>query len=234
MALFGISSNRFIGPNLRILAASISVFGVVALLFVFLAKTGYSRISTQFGELKSNQTQEKSLGKKVSILKQVQKGILDQTNTSLVAMPEKNPGALVMRIVKVIAEENSITLGKVELKGQSNYGHGITSMSMSTGGRVSGGVLSLVNFVNSLSEMAPIIGVGDIKLSDTGDDLSFSLEIRVFWAELPEHLPSISESIDELTPKEKELLARLSTLTKPSFETVFVPTDFQDRVNPFN
>jgi hypothetical protein len=212
----------------------ILVFSIVLIIIVIFV--GLTRIPLQLEKLKSDKVVETSLNEKLSVLQQVETGVLEKSSLSLIALPDKNPAPFTISILKTFAEERAIIIDNIKV-GKVTGAQGDTDgIKIIMNAKSDGGVLPIGEFIQDISEALPISTVDVVKISKVLDDpsgASFKLELVSYWADLPEQIPPISEPIQQLSQNENSLLENLSNLKQPEF-TVLAPSESKERETPFN
>ncbi|OGM28431.1 hypothetical protein A2962_04720 [Candidatus Woesebacteria bacterium RIFCSPLOWO2_01_FULL_39_61] len=228
MSLF----RKILTPNIMVLLGPISVLLGVIILFVIILNNGYSQIKTQLSTLKTTRNSENQLQTKLDKLKDIPPGILDNSSDVIVVLPYKNPGILIISQMRLYANNNSLSLSKIELKNASKTNDQLAKMQLSGEFDIPN-FLSAVNFLKNMISSAPISTLDEltIKLSQAGA-LEGELKTSAYWADLPTQLPPLNEPFRELTKEEQDLLTKVANFSQPEFTTL-PPTTPGQRENPF-
>jgi hypothetical protein len=234
MAKFAFPEKRVISPKvIRILSGPILILTFLIVLIIIVIQTGYSRIPTQLEKSKSGKAKERVLSENLSVLRQVQAGVLEQSSACLFALPEKNPSPFTLSLMKRFAEDKSILIEKVKTTNIHETQEGISSIRILITAKSDGGILPVRDFIQDFLEAVPISRVDVVELDDVSDEIGFELELSNYWSGLPEQLPAIDAPIRQLTEKESDLLERVATLERPEFTTL-APAQSTERETPFN
>lgn len=209
------------------------MFLVVIALFVVVLNNGYSQIRTQLASLKTTRNTENTLKTKFDKLREVSPGVINNSDSVIIALPDKNPGILMVSQMRLFSINNALTLTKVELKDSSKINDQLAKMQLS-GEFEMPDLRSAVNFLHSLINSAPVSTLEELSVkSDQTGIRQGEIKISVYWADLPTQLPSLTEPFEELTEEEQNLLTKVAGFTQPEFTTL-PPTSPGQRENPFN
>ena len=231
MSFISSLGRKITSPNITSLA--IPLVFIIALLFlsIYGGSLAYREVRGNLNTLKEAQKNEKILEQKLSILEELKKGILDQADSSIIALPDKNPGLWAMALLKSSAQASSLTLSNNELS-QSVSDESLSQVEFSSS--VNGELASLINFLKGISSLTPVQIIDKVGLTreTDGKNVTASLKLSFFYSPLPTKLPQLMEPIKELTAAEKELLNKVVGLTRPEFTTLS-PAMPEGRDNPF-
>ena len=218
-----------IDPNLRVLLIPLVLIIVSLGLLVFSVNMGYKQITGQLGQLNEIEEREIKLATKLEILREVQAGLLEYSNASLIAVPDKNPVAWTSSLLKKSIYQNNLTLKKVKGNARLNDG---ALYDVILGLELGGELKDLMSFAGSTMEMAPIIKIKSMDISKEKDSYVAKVESVTHWADLPKKLPALDEPITTLSENELRVLADLKTLLRPEFN-VLEPQTESSRQSPF-
>ena len=233
MKIFGRSIIRLISPNIKVMAIPVAVLLVVAILFIYLTKVGYSRVTKQISEYKLAQKTENILSGKLGLLKKVESEIADDTDSTILALPDKNPATWSISQLRLKSIENGLTMDSINVANSNSFEENINSIAI--GVQITGQELAqILSFLSSLPTFAPISTTGEIQM-EKGEDGGWAAntEVSIYWSKLPPTLPAIDETLNDLSNEEKTVLNKVSSLTKPTF-TVLEPSGPKERLTPFN
>lgn len=230
--IFSLIKEKLFGPNVKVLALPVGLIVVLFVLFIYALKTGYSQISTRVNNLRDSEKQEQILEERVEILREIQDGILAQSDISIIAVPNKNPALWVLSQLKNTASENSLTLLNTRIRNEDNVDETLKKMNLEFSAE--GEILSIMSFVKSVEKFAPVTRVEAISIVNTQEgSVTASIGTTIFWGELPTKIPPLTEPIKRLSAKENELFAVVDKLRRPTF-TVLTPIEPSLRETPFN
>ena len=229
--IFAVAKEKLFGPNVKALVGPAALILVLVALFVYAAKTGYSQISLRLKELRSAQKEEAVLEQKLEILREIEEGILAQTDVSLVAMPDRNPALWMIAQLKDSAEASSLLLFDNTLKSESKDETGLAKMDLGT--TAQGNFDSVMSFLKSINSLAPVSTIERVEVVQDEGVASAKIQLSVYWADFPTKIPPLAEPIYRLTAQQEEVLTKISRLKRPIF-TVLQPGKPSARENPFN
>lgn len=230
-SIFGILKERLFGPNVRVLAFPVLIIAALIILILFVVKTGYARVSLRLEDLQAAQKDEAVLEQKLEILQEIERGILAQTDVSLIAMPDKNPALWVIGQLKGTAQANSVFLHDNKLRSGSKDETGLTKIALETTGE--GGLGQIFGFLRAIDSLAPVFTIERVRIEENKGIVSANLKLFLYWADLPTRLPPLTDPIKRLTAQEEEIFAKIAKLKRPSF-TVLKPSQPSIRESPFN
>ena len=203
MAVFGITKTKLekISPNVIVILLPILAVVATAILFFFLTRFGLSHATSTFKELSSTKKVEKQLEQKVSDLSQMQAIVLDQSNIAILALPSKNPGAVVIQAIKSYAAKNFMELEKIELANVSEAA-GANKIKLRIETKGGSSVFSIVDLVKSVSEGLPLVTIEVIDVKFKGDELIVKLTFGFIGRLFPKSCPQLMSLLRHL-PKMK-------------------------------
>ncbi|MBU0570416.1 hypothetical protein KKB40_06620 [Patescibacteria group bacterium] len=233
MAVLEIPKKRLIGPSIKALMEPALVVCVTAVLFFILLKTSYIQINLQLSNLEMAKRTEGILEEKVFILRQIKEGVLEYTNTSVTALPEKNPAPVIISQLKAFSRNSSVNLDKIKSGTISVSGENVSMAQLSVEVESAEELSMIIDFINTLPNTLPLLTINNIEMTGLNGEPAMKLTASYYWSAFPTQLPPITEPIKDLLPNERVLLSELSSFLKPSF-TVLQPTQPRERANPFN
>lgn len=219
-----------IPPNIRAFMLPVGLLFVLIVLFIFSFKIGLERIKTQRDTLNKAQSDEKILTDKESLLRQFEIEVGSTADTTATALPDKNPALSILSQLKAFAATRGIILANAKI-GQEVTGQDVSRVDITFD--ADGDFTQVMDFLNSLENVAPIIFIGKTKITQIAGISRATTTIRGFWAPLPSKLPSLTEPIKDLTSAERELLQKVTSLSQPAFLEI-VPAEASGRIDPFN
>lgn len=228
---FGLKINTgdsLVNPNVKLLAVPVLSTSVFTILLIFAISTGYSKIITQNEDLEIAKKSEAILETKVQILRKIEDGILEYSDDSIVAMPDRNSSLWALVQVKRLAQKHNIDLSELSV---SSQGGGV-SLSLNLSGE-SGAV---IDYLKEVRRLAPVMTLGEVSI-DSGNGIGVfiaSTSVTTTWADLPTELPPLTQPITDLNEKEKNLLDQIARLEHPEFTSLSPSGQTEERVDPFN
>ncbi len=231
-----ISSNsliRSISPNIKVMAIPVIVLAVVVTLFVYMINVGYSRITKQIEEYKTNQGIEGVLSGKLTLLKNVQSEVEDNTDTTILALPDRNPATWSISQLRQESIKNQVTMDSINVSNPASIEENLNTMDIDIH-VVGEDIAKVLNFLMGLTTYAPISTIREAQMEKSqGGGLEASVKTSIYWSQLPLTLPAIDEPVNDLTSEEKQILNQISSLTRPTFTTL-EPAAPKERLIPFN
>ena len=235
MTILSFTFDRATIRSIKHIGIPVLVILTVFLVSLGLYKEGIPRITTLRKQLSDSRRAQTVLENKISILKEVRDSNLIQVDTVYVALPEKNPAPLVISHIKTISETHGITLRDLDLSKPkvTETANGLNSAELEFD-ISSKDMTSLINFLLDIRNVSPIINMDEIEIgAEVEGTFASNVKTFVYWASLPETLPSLTEAIDTLTSEEQQLIGRVSNLKMPVF-TKLDPQPPGIREVPFN
>ncbi|MBN1168783.1 hypothetical protein JXA63_02735 [Candidatus Woesebacteria bacterium] len=218
-----------IDPNIRVILKPL-MFIVIAFGFlIFTINTGFSQINKQMTKLQNINDKEDMLNTKLNILRNIQEGLLEYSNASLIAVPDKNPAVWSVSSLRQSIYENDLTLTKVQARANASNKN-LFNVTIEL--ELKGSLRDLVVFADSLDKQAPIVKKRSMEISREGGKYTADIELSTYWAELPKKIPAINEPITSLSVKELEILVDIKNLLRPDFD-VLEPQQDSLRESPF-
>lgn len=203
---------------------------LAVLLFILAVKVGLDRINDQRQKVLEGRRIENTLVAKEALLREVEVDISGFVDSASSAVPEKNPALVMLSQLKNLALVNGLTLTTFKVASETQAA-GLGSVDVSFD--IDGTLPATLSFLKSLSTIAPISTIEKVKVNTASQVASSNITIRVYFAEYPAKLPSLTEAVNNLTEEERKLLDMLSGLTQPVF-TSLTPQPASGRVTPFN
>lgn len=231
---FGVSINTkgsIINPNIKLVAYPGFAIAILTILLFLTISTGFSRIQTQTETLRAAESDVSVLATKVEILREISAGILGHTDTSIMAMPEKNSGLWTLWQIKSLAQTHEVEISSIGFGSQAGQS-GLGGVSITFDAR--GNINSIINYLKDVETLAPVMILDVVGLSSDGGEFIASTAVATHWASLPTKLPPLTQPITRLSQSEEDLLNRLGRLNRPEFTTLFPTEEPSGRDDPFN
>lgn len=222
-----------LSPNIKIISVPLVTIVTVIMIFILFAPQGYSRINSKMTEFKNTQKEENILSSKLDSLKRLSSASLDPEDTSVIALPSKNPGMWIVSQIRRSSRETDIEIVKMSIL-NVNEKDEIKSSDVQFE-LEAGEYQSLLNFVKDLVVMLPIYSLKIISVErGQGEGVLFTgkVEATFYWSDFPKTLPAMNEPLNELTEDEINLIGIISGFKRPAF-TELTPGQPQDRPMPF-
>ncbi|QQG41384.1 MAG: hypothetical protein HYV90_04470 [Candidatus Woesebacteria bacterium] len=203
----------------------------VSILIVVVGKFGLSKISEVRTALTKAQADKVLLTQKFNILRTVLVSVGDAADVSLMALPQTNPALAVASQIKLVASENSVLISGVKSGSEVADKTGLSRSDISF--NISGSRTGVLAFIKGIQNIAPLIVVDKIKISENNGVVDSSISIKSFWSPLPTKLPSITTQVADLSAAEKQLITDMGSLRKPVF-VVVPPSTGAGKTDPFS
>ena len=165
---------------------------------------------------------QSTLTQKWNILRSISQVSSNWADLTLYALPKTNPSLQYLSQLRLLAAENGLILSDVKVSSGGETAGNLSAINGSFS--VLGAKESITSFCQSLGRMAPLTVISKIDLSDGGGASKADIGTRTFYASLPKTIPSISQSITDLTASEKELITEIESLSTPAIGQTFTPS----------
>ena len=230
MEIFGISIKATIKPNLRVLVLPSMLLIILVTLTAIVFKNGITRISAQLNNLQDSKKTENILQEKVDVLRRIQGAVLNQADITALAIPEKNPGVLMLSQINQKAESLGLTV--VDRKTGSLPKPIADMSSMKLIFALEGELPTMVDLAKDIKELAPLSTINVVRINKERGILSMKVDMEVYWGDFPTLLPPLTEPIKTLSQNEEMMVNNLGKLEKPAFIELEASAP-QPRENPF-
>jgi len=204
---------------------------IVIILFVIVGKFGISQVTDLRAKINDAKKTQSTLSEKLKILKSLSQTAVSSADSVTFALPKSNPSLQIMSQLKLLASNNLLVLS--DIRASISSGDSSNLSSVTTSFNVTGPREQIISFIKSIDSIAPITLVDKMQLSeDKGVNIA-NISTRTYWAEFPSTIPTVTQSVTDLTVSEKDLLMQISNLTFPSFGETVTATDSAINPNPF-
>ena len=230
MEIFGISIKATIKPNLRVLILPSMLLAILVILTTIVFKNGITRISAQFRNLEDSKKTENILQEKVNVLRRIEGVLLNQADITALAIPEKNPGVLMLSQISQKAESLGLIVADRKTVSSPRPIAGMSSMKLVV--VLEGELPTMINLAKEIKELAPLSTINVVRINEEGKTLSMEVDMAVYWGDFPTLLPPLTEPIKTLSQNEEMMVSDLGKLEKPAFVELEASAP-QPRENPF-
>ena len=212
---------------------TVAVFPLLAviILFIIVGKFGLSKISEVRAGLAKAQKDRTILTQKTDILRTVSASVGESANAALGVLPESNPSLAVVSQIKLLALENSVLVSGIKSGPEIADKTGLLRTDISFD--IIAPRDQMIAFIKATGNIAPVIVVDKIKLSENGGVERAAISVKSFWSPLPTKLPLLTTEITNLTEAEKQLITDMGSLRKPVF-VIVPPSTGTGRTDPFS
>jgi Tfp pilus assembly protein PilO len=212
-----------------ILSAVLPTFAIVILALI-VANIGLGRISDMRRQISTSQRNVATLTEKISVLTTVQNVVADNASVVAIALPDSNPSLAVLNQLKSLAATNSVVLASIKSGAEIQDASGLSRSDITF--EVQGGKGEVVNFIKSISTIAPISVVDQIRLNQTNATTRASLTVKTYWSSLPTQLPAVTQAVSQLSQEEIQQIGELQGLIRPQF-SILTPEAGGGKPDPF-
>ena len=231
MAVFGISVKGLIKPNLKALALPIGLLIVLVLSAFVVATNGIKQISAEIIKLREAKSAVVQLEEKEGLLKRIQGVVLSQADASVIALPDKNPGLIMLSQLNASSETKQVELKEKNIRIGGGINKTLPGALISF--KTESDLATVLGFLKEIKALAPVSNLEQINISQDEGVFSVTTELIVYWSDFPTEIPKVSEPVTSLSPSEQALLDEITKLVKPQF-IEFAPSAPSVRENPFN
>jgi hypothetical protein len=130
-------------------------------------------------------------------------------------MPENNSALVVLTQLKILSGVRGVFLGNVKSGAEVKDESGLSRVDITFDSR--GTKESVMAFLKDTKNLAPIVKLNKIKISQALGETLATVSVMAFWSELPKTIPSVTEGISDLTPAERATLTEIGGLIQPIF-----------------
>jgi len=173
------------------------------------------------------QVDEVTLTQKLSVLQTVSPTAATGANVVVSAVPDANPALAVISQLKILASGNGIILSAIKVATGAVNPSGLNNVDISF--TAVGTRLQIFSFLEATAQIAPITIADKVRMAESAGAVRADISVKSYWADFPKTIPSVTQPITDLTPPERETLAKTSALTQPTFLQV---SPSQGNVNP--
>jgi Tfp pilus assembly protein PilO len=205
-------------------------FFILALLYIFLLRTGLANISEQSQAIKTAKKSENVLKEKEALLKSLQPTLPSYVSAASMALPEKNPALAVTSQLKRFAGENALFLEDLKIGGEKPA---IEKASLGISFSVTGTLEAIFRFLQQVNTSAPVILLTSAEFSQTGEGATVDLKANFFWAPYPNKISPLESPLVKFTEDDLNTLAKLENLKGFSY-TSLTPQSPSERITPFS
>lgn len=230
MVILGISVERVIKPNIRIMAPPIFMAVVLVICGVIVFKNGLASIYSNLKKLEDVDKTLAILQERVDVLREIQGIVLSQADISVVSLPNRNPSLIMLSQLGNLATQKEVVIVN---KSTQTATSGLTELfSMQIRLNIEGQFTNLLSFANDIDKIAPLSTLEEVDIAKSAEGVNSSISMSVYWGDFPTKIPAITEPIKTLTATENDLLDQLANLTRPDL-TDLQASEPASRDNPF-
>lgn len=216
--------------NSKEILNSTAPFFIVLVLIIITAKFGLGKVFDQNLEVKKLTLEKTTLNQKIKILSSLTDSTEFRTTSAAIALPELNPSLTVVSQLKSLALQNGIILLGIKAGAETKDTSGLLRVDISF--EIDGAKPLIINFIKEVSNIAPITLLDKVKIADSGELTRADISVKSFWSPFPKTISGVTESVNDLTEQEVQVLTEIENLTMPEF-VVNSTTIENARENPF-
>lgn len=216
----------------RQILKSIAPFLIIVVLFYIVGKFAVSQILNIKNQINVAKTSQSVLSDKLTVLKSVSKIAVAGVDSVLFALPKTNPSVLAITQLKNLAAGNALVITDVKTSVAGNVDKGGVGY-INTTFSVTGSREQIMSFIKGIENIAPITFVEKMELNENAGLNVANIGTRTYYAPLPVTIPTVSESITDLTASEKEMLSQMGKLIRPIMASVVNASSSGTNSNPF-
>ncbi len=205
---------------------------IVVALFIFAGKFAIGQIKNVSTQIKEAKKTQSVLSEKLKTLRSVSLVSASGSTAAIIALPKSNPSLQIISQIRNLASMNLLLIEGIRASvsesdiGQMSY---VTTSFNLVGPRE-----AISAFVKGIEGIAPMSFVDKLSLVEDGSGgTAASVTVKTYFAPLPSTIPTVTQSVTDLTASEKELLKQISSLTQPVIDTGIVATVSGANPNPF-
>ncbi len=205
-----------ISENDKQILKSVAPLVIVIILFVIVGKFAIAQVTNLRNQISEAKKTQSVLSNKLNILRSISQVSISGTNAALIALPKSNPSLQVMSQLKFLASSNLVVIEgiKVSMAGDSSdsLSHVTTSFN------IIGPKDAIIAFVKSVDTIAPITFVEKMELVEDSGLSAANITTKTYYASLPTTIPTVTQTITDLTSSEKDLLSQIGGLSQSALE----------------
>lgn len=218
--------------EIKFLKKPVVILFIIIILLVIVFYIGLKNLSSLKTRMDENKIIETTLGEKVLILETVASVLPDDITFLDIVLPSK--GAVLYGISQVKNQAINFNLIVSNMKSGTTVveANGVSKNSISF--EIIGEEQNVSEFLDSFSKLLPLMTIDRVSINKSSDFIRAEVTINVYSANLPQKIPSVAGSINELTNEEISLLKELVTYGLPQFIEPKVNDVMEKKVDPFN
>lgn len=218
--------------QLNFLAKPIALLSLIIILFLIVLIAGIKQINIIRDKIATGKKTEISLSYKAGTLESVSQNLPKDVTFLDVILPSKGSVLYGLSQVKNQALVAGVTVSSLKTGSSVEDSPGIFKTSILFDAE--GEEQSIYNFLDSFSRLLPLMNVEKVGLTNLQGSTLANVSISVYSAKLPTKIPSITESVTELSSQEIKILQELSEYEMPVFIEPSATLPTQLKTDPFN
>jgi len=226
-----LNGNMNVSENDKQILKSVAPLVVVIILFFVAGKFAISQVKSLRDQISEAKKTQSVLSNKNIVLRTISQVSEAGSSAALIALPKSNPSLQVVSQLKSLASANAVVMDTVKSSAPVDTSGDLVYVTTSF--NLKGPRDSILSFVKSVENLAPITYIEKIGLSEDGGSIEAVISVKTYFAPLPKTIPTITQPITDLTSTEKSLLSEITGLTQPAFTEVTFATSGAINANPF-
>lgn len=214
----------------QVLKSTLPLF-VVVLLFIFAGKFAVSEIQKINNQIKETKKTQSVLSQKLNTLRSVSQLSVSGTNAAITALPKSNPSLQVVSQMKSLASSNLLLIQDMRSSASDKSSSQVPYVTTSF--NLVGSKDAISAFIKGVDTIAPISFVDKVSLTQDGGAFAANISVKTYYAPLPSTIPTITQTVTDLTASEKELLNQIGRLSQPALNLPVTATVSATNSNPF-
>ena len=207
---------------------------LVLTLLITVSLVGFSKAFSEIGSLRQESEKasksENVLKSKLDVLSESQANVTTDANYAVSFLPGENSALLVLYQLRAGAASSGLLLSNFKVGFGTGEAGGLQTTSVSFD--IEGPLQQILDFVNLTKNIAPNVWIAKTELNFSGETLQATIDMISYWSAFPTKMPALTEAITSLDNSEKEILAKISSYSRPSFVSL-TPAAPRENLNPF-
>jgi len=166
--------------NYREIIKSTSLFIIVLVLFVITANFVIPKANSQTAIINKLKKEQTTLDQKVKLLSSIQDTLDQDVNFVTIALPNTNPTLIAISQIRSKALENGLQFGSLKSGSEIKDLSGLLRADITF--QVNGPKSQIVNFINSIQTVAPILVTEKVKITEANEITRADISVKSFWA----------------------------------------------------
>jgi hypothetical protein len=209
---------------------SLTPLVIVIILFILVGKFGISQVSNLRLKINEAKKTQSLLTEKLDLLRSISVISPDSADLVVFALPKSNPTLQVMSQIEILASENSVTLTEMR---SSSANSDSDRLSVTTSFNITGTRDTIVAFIKGIDGIAPLTFVEKMSLTENAGLNVAEVSVKTYYAPLPKTIPTVTQSIADLSPSEMDLFNQISQLSQPLVGEVTTISTEGNNLDPF-
>lgn len=213
------------------LVKPLSILFVLMVLIVAIGVFGYKQVVAVTQKVAELKTIQLKLHTKLDILENVKVTLDENINFIDLVLPRKSSVLYGLAQIKKLAAINSIIVSNIKAGSAILEDNGISKYSINF--EAEGNDDDIQEFLSAFFKALPIMTLNKIKIDKIEGITRTSVTMNIYSADLPDKIPAVTESVNELSERDLSILKELIEYTQPDF---FDPKPSQtiEKEDPFN